>query len=103
MAPSSYTQPHPRPLARHAWTGPCWVSGTRACPPVRPSPTEKACHPRDSHIGGRAALGPASMNLQILACGLLLLFTSLASPLLQKLPVSTAMLYLGVGLSLIHI
>ena len=39
------------------------------------------------------------MNLQILACGLLLLFTSLASPLLQKLPVSTAMLYLGVGIA----
>jgi NhaP-type Na+/H+ or K+/H+ antiporter len=29
----------------------------------------------------------------------LLLFTSLASPLLQKLPVSTAMLYLGVGIA----
>ena len=39
------------------------------------------------------------MNLQILACGLLLLFTSLASPVLQKLPVSTAMLYLGAGVA----
>ncbi len=39
------------------------------------------------------------MSLQILACGLLLLFTSLASPVLQKLPVSTAMLYLGAGVA----
>ena len=39
------------------------------------------------------------MNLQILACGLLLLFTSLASPVLQKLPVSTAMLYLVAGVA----
>ncbi len=39
------------------------------------------------------------MNLQILACGLLLLFTSLASPVLQKLPVSTAMLYLLAGVA----
>ena len=39
------------------------------------------------------------MNLQILACGLLLLLTSLASPVLQKLPVSTAMLYLGAGVA----
>ena len=40
------------------------------------------------------------MNLQILVCGLLLLFTSLASPALQKLPVSTAMLYLGAGVAI---
>ena len=40
------------------------------------------------------------VNLQILACGLLLLFTSLASPVLQKLPVSTAMLYLGAGVAI---
>ena len=39
------------------------------------------------------------MNLQILVCGLLLLFTSLASPVLQKLPVSTAMLYLVAGVA----
>jgi NhaP-type Na+/H+ or K+/H+ antiporter len=39
------------------------------------------------------------MNLQILACGLLLLLTSLAAPALQKLPVSTAMLYLGAGVA----
>lgn len=39
------------------------------------------------------------MYLEILACGLLLLFTSLAGPALQKLPVSTAMLYLGVGVA----
>ena len=41
-----------------------------------------------------------SLSLQILACGLLLLFTSLASPVLQKLPVSTAMLYLGAGVAI---
>ena len=40
------------------------------------------------------------MNLQILACGLLLLITSLASPVLQKLPVSTAMLYLLAGVAI---
>ena len=40
------------------------------------------------------------MNLQILACGLLLLFTSLASPVLQKLPVSTAMFYLAAGMAI---
>ena len=39
------------------------------------------------------------MNLQILACGLLLLFTSLAAPVLRRLPVSTAMLYLGAGVA----
>lgn len=41
-----------------------------------------------------------SLSLQILACGLLLLFTSLASPVLQKLPVSTAMLNLGAGVAI---
>jgi NhaP-type Na+/H+ or K+/H+ antiporter len=41
-----------------------------------------------------------TLYLQILACGVLLLFTALASPVLQRLPVSTAMLYLGVGVAI---
>jgi len=40
------------------------------------------------------------MELQILACGLLLLLTSLTAPVLQKLPVSTAMIYLAAGVAI---